>query len=63
MMYVKKAADKADWFILHHIDGRVEEGALPDIAVKYTVANKQLTMNGYKQDGASGNGLHPQFNL
>jgi hypothetical protein len=62
-MYVRKAADRDDWFILHYVDGSIEEGHKPDIAIKYTLANKRLTMAGYKQQNVSGGSLHPEFNL
>jgi hypothetical protein len=62
-MYVRKAAKRDDWFILHNVDGTIEEGGKPDIAIKYTMANKRLTMGGYKQQNVSGGSAHPEFNL
>jgi TIR domain len=63
MMIVKLAADREGWFILRYIDGSVEEGTLSDIAIKYAMADKKLTMNGYKQTNVSGGSLYPDFNL
>jgi hypothetical protein len=62
-MYVRKAADRDDWFILHYVDGSVEEGRKPDIAIKYALANKRLTMAGYKQQSVFGPGLYSEFIL
>jgi TIR domain len=62
-MIVKRAAGKDDWFVLHHVDGKVEEGTRSGIAIKYALADKQLTMNGYKRQTVSGGGEFPEFNL
>ena len=62
-MYVRKAANRDDWFILHYVDGSIEEGRKPDIAIKYTLANKRLIMDGYKQQNVFGPGLYPEFIL
>jgi hypothetical protein len=62
-MYVRKSANREDSFILHYVDGGIEEGDKPEIAIKYTLANKRLIMAGYKQQNVSGGGLHPEFNL
>ncbi len=63
VMYVRKSANRDDWFILHYVDGTIEEGSKQDIAIKYTIANKRLIMSGYKHQNVSGGSLHPEFNL
>jgi len=54
MMHVRKASNREDRFLLHHIDGTVEEGPRQEIALKYTLADKKLTMGGFKRQNISG---------
>jgi hypothetical protein len=63
MMQVRKSSGREDWFILHHVDGSVEEGTRREIALKYTLADKKLTMDGYKRRNISGGSLYSEFNL
>jgi hypothetical protein len=52
-----------DIFTLENADGSKQEGTLQEIAIKYAVADKNLTMNGYKRMTNSGGGKYPEFNL
>lgn len=63
MMHVRKASNGEDRFLLHHVDGTVEEGPRREIALKYTMADKKLTIDGYKRQNISGGSLYPEFNL
>jgi hypothetical protein len=63
MMHVRKSSHRDDWFLLYQVDGIVEEGTKREIAVKYTLADKKLTMDGYRRQNVSGGSLHPEFNL
>lgn len=63
MMRVNRSSNRDDWFILHHVDGTVEEGTKREIALKYALADKKLTMDGYKRQNISGGSVYPEFNL
>ena len=63
MMHVRRASNREDRFLLHHIDGRVEEGPRQEIALKYTLTDKKLTMEGFKRQNISGGSVYPEFNL
>jgi hypothetical protein len=63
MMHVRKASNREDRFLLHHIDGTVEEGPRQEIALKYALADKKLTMDGFKRQNISGGSVYPEFNL
>ena len=62
-VYVRKSPLADDIFTLQNADGSYQEGALQDIAIKYALADKKLTMNGYKRMTNSGSGEYPEFNL
>lgn len=62
-LYVRKSPLADDIFTLQNSDGSNQEGALQDIAIKYALADKNLTMNGYKRMTNSGSGEYPEFNL
>lgn len=63
MMHVRKASNREDRFLLLHVDGTVEEGPRQKIALKYTLADKKLTMDGFKRQNISGGSVYPEFNL
>jgi hypothetical protein len=63
MVRVNRSSNRDDWFILHHVDGTVEEGTKREIALKYALADKKLTMDGYKRQNISGGSVYPEFNL
>jgi len=62
-LYVRKSPLIDDIFILENPDDSTQEGTLQDIAIKYSLADKNLTMNGYRRMTNSGGGKYPEFNL
>jgi len=60
---VRKSPLMDDIFTLENADGSKQEGTLQEIAIKYAVADKNLTMNGYRRMTNSGGGKYPEFNL
>jgi len=43
--------------------GAEHEGTRQEIAIKYALADKTLTMSGYQRRNVSGGGEYPEFNL
>jgi hypothetical protein len=62
-LLVRKSATEENMFTLEDADGQEHEGARQDIALKYTLADKRLTMNGFKRMQNSGGSEYPEFNL
>jgi TIR domain len=62
-LYVRKSAHDSNLFVIENADEQEHVGPLEEIAIQYTVADRKLTMNGYKRMGFFGNGQYPQFNL
>ena len=60
-LYVRKSA-ASDRFTFEDTRGEQFEGSLADIAIKYVVADKNLTMGGFKRTNVFG-GSYPEFNL
>jgi hypothetical protein len=61
-LYVRKSAGASDRFTFEDAHGEHLEGALADIAIKYALADKNLTMSGFKRTNVFG-GSYPEFNL
>jgi hypothetical protein len=62
-MCVRESPLMDDTFTLENADGSKEEGTRREIAIKYSVADKNLTMDGYKRMSCYGGGKYPEFNL
>jgi hypothetical protein len=62
-LYVRKSLSGDGAYVLEEGDGSEQEGDIQDIALKYVMADRKLTMNGYKRMGFHGSSQYPQFNL
>ncbi len=62
-LYVRESPLMDGIFILENTDGSTQEGTLQNIAIKHVLADRNLTMNGYKRMTNSGGGKYPEFNL
>lgn len=62
-LFVRASGSNGDLFVFEDADGKLEQGSIEEIAMKYLFADRKLTMNGYKRDGFLGSGKYPQFNL
>jgi hypothetical protein len=61
-LYVRKSASTLERFTFEDNRGEQLEGSLADIAIKYALADKGLTMGGFKRTTVFG-GSYPEFNL
>jgi hypothetical protein len=61
-LYVRKSAAASDRFTFEDTRGEQLGGSLADIAIKYALADKNLTMGGFKRTNVFG-GSYPEFNL
>ncbi len=62
-LYVRRSPEGQDRFTFEDAAGEEPEGTRQDIAIKYALADKTLTMSGYQRRNNSGGGEYPEFNL
>lgn len=62
-LYVRRSPNGKDTFTFEDAVGAEHEGTRQDIAIKYALADKTLTMSGYQRRNVSGGGEYPEFNL
>jgi hypothetical protein len=62
-LYVRRSPKGQDRFTFEDAAGEEHEGTRKDIAIKYALADKTLTMSGYQRRNVSGGGEYPEFNL
>ena len=62
-LYVRRSPNGQDRFTFEDAAGEEHEGTRQDIAIKYALADKTLTLSGYQRRTVSGGGEFPEFNL
>lgn len=62
-LYVRRSPNGEDRFTLEDAVGAEHEGTRQEIALKYAMADKTLTMSGYQRRNVSGGGEYPEFKL
>jgi len=62
-LYIRRSPNGPDRFTFEDAMGAEHEGTRQDIAIKYALADKTLTMSGYQRRNVSGGGEYPEFNL
>jgi hypothetical protein len=62
-LYIRHSPAGNDRFTFENSLGEEHEGTRQDIAIKYALADKNLTMSGYQRRNVSGGGEYPEFNL
>ena len=62
-LYIRLSPNGPDRFTFEDALGAEHEGTRQEIAIKYALADKTLTMSGYQRRNVSGGGEYPEFNL